>query len=1364
MKDKTCTCCAGIHKSSPAQIANRPGLFALNYRVGTHATFVETMKARLSNFYLEDSEPQGQRLPERIYPLSQLATRESDDPAIAMLDAWATVADVLTFYQERIANEGYLRTATERRSVLELARLVGYNLRPGVAASTYLAYTLEKDSIVTIPAGSRAQSVPGPGETMQAFETSVDLPARTEWNALKPRTTRPQSPDENMKVAGRALYFKGITTNLKANDAILVDFGGAARGQALYRVMEVLPDAGADRTKVSLQPWAQPPTKGMEGVLSKARTATIGSPALDSFADAQRAQPRASVEKVEKIVNHYGDKERFGDLLKTRTGSKVLEQLEVLVTGSPANSDVELASLINEKALPALEDALRSAREGRFTRLEPWIQEVIRELEDAVESAPANPPGAMHHAAAENASFFDASSFSVSTSSAAAYAPYVPDKPAASVEKDIEYLLQSLEKPASIPPANPSQLERDIKRAFSPNSDIAPNLLTTIRPGLAPLLLKALGNRPVPQPTTAKVYAMRTRASVFGHNAPLKPIMDDENKGQIKGYEEWTLTRFGEAGKEDFELALQFLIRRGKPQGSPDDDDDFGSPSQSEARPRFMFRTGIRIGSFQPIIHPSQTPGEPLSPHNFEINYPAAGETPISVSVEVLPGRSTPGGVPPFIITFQFKQRPIRIKIDFSKPVLSHDVDPTVTSTGIDPSTFTVSISRDLSSIKGEGFPIRNESVVNAGVMLSVTGRALSSQKQTTEKSNIVSLDTSYPQVVPSVPGATESWVAIERADPSRQTPLVIISRVLQVKEASRADYGLAVKGTRLTLDKPWLNPVPDGQGKPTEEIDPTQNTFEYIRGTTVFAQSEELKLAEAPVDPLAYPLCGSEIELDGFYSGLEAGRWLIVTGERADITPTAPKPNVKEGDGVAPAVVKQFPIVKREHDMSIAYAQYVEAEDAAKERVKPPVIGGLKSTELVMLAGLRHNNPPGDKFSTTLLLANPLAYCYKLDTVTIYANVAHATHGETRGEVLGSGDASQPLQTFTLRQPPLTFVSAPTASGTDTTLKVRVNDVLWHETESLAELGAKDRRYLTRTDDEGKTRVIFGNGEKGARPATGVENITAIYRNGIGRAGNVKAEQISMLATKPLGVKEVINPLPATGGADKEDRDTARRNAPLAVMSLDRLVSVRDYEDFTRTFAGIGKASAVRLSDGRRQIVFLTIAGADDIPIAETSDLYQNLRRALHLFGDPFQAVQVKRRRLKLLVASAGVRVHPDYLWEKVEPQVRAALFDKFSFKRRELGQDALLSEVTSAMQSVEGVLYVDVDLFGAVDEDITSVDLTQRLSSFARNVEKGRVVSEMAQINEKETDPDKRIRPAELAIMSPAVADTLILKELKA
>ena len=99
-----CGCCEGTEPLTPRTIFNRPGLDALAYRIGTQSAFLETMKAELSSA-----------------ALAGLTTREGSDPSIALLDAWAVVADVLTFYQERIANEGYLRTATERRSVLELA-------------------------------------------------------------------------------------------------------------------------------------------------------------------------------------------------------------------------------------------------------------------------------------------------------------------------------------------------------------------------------------------------------------------------------------------------------------------------------------------------------------------------------------------------------------------------------------------------------------------------------------------------------------------------------------------------------------------------------------------------------------------------------------------------------------------------------------------------------------------------------------------------------------------------------------------------------------------------------------------------------------------------------------------------------------------------------------------------------------------------------------------------------------------------------------------------------------------------------------------------------------------------------------------
>src|SRR5262249_47362943 len=285
------------------------------------------------------------------------------------------------------------------------------------------------------------------------------------------------------------------------------------------------------------------------------------------------------------------------------------------------------------------------------------------------------------------------------------------------------------------------------------------------------------------------------------------------------------------------------------------------------------------------------------------------------------------------------------------------------------------------------------------------------------------------------------------------------------------------------------------------------------------------------------------------------------------------------------------------------------------------------------------------------------------------------------KNELLGSGDGTQAFQSFTLKQPPLTFVAASNPTGVDSTLQIFVNDVQWHEVDTLAGMAPTDRIFITKTDDRDNTTAIFGSGRQGARLPTGVQNITSIYRSGIGSPGNVEAEQISMLFTRPLGVKGVINPLRASGGADRENIDQARGNAPLAVMSLDRLVSLQDYADFSRTFAGIGKASSRRLSDGRRELVEITIAGVDDAPIDPTPDLYTNLGLALRRFGAPDLPVQVDLRELLVLVLSAKVKLLPDYLWDPVAQTIRDTILDRFGFNKRSLGQPVMLSELISVI-----------------------------------------------------------------------------------
>ena len=190
MSDDTldgCHCCEG--QTPPDTIHNDPGLSALSWRVDTHPGFYQRMLSSLPLWRPPGTPTNAPR------PLAALLTRDPQDPAVALVDAAACVSDVLTFYQERIANEGFLRTATERRSVLELARAVGYELRPGVAASVHLVFTVEDapgaPGVSTLAQGSPVQSVPPQGKLPQVFESSSELLARAEWNALAPRQTRP---------------------------------------------------------------------------------------------------------------------------------------------------------------------------------------------------------------------------------------------------------------------------------------------------------------------------------------------------------------------------------------------------------------------------------------------------------------------------------------------------------------------------------------------------------------------------------------------------------------------------------------------------------------------------------------------------------------------------------------------------------------------------------------------------------------------------------------------------------------------------------------------------------------------------------------------------------------------------------------------------------------------------------------------------------------------------------------------------------------------------------------------------------------------------------------------------------------------
>jgi predicted phage baseplate assembly protein len=329
----------------------------------------------------------------------------------------------------------------------------------------------------------------------------------------------------------------------------------------------------------------------------------------------------------------------------------------------------------------------------------------------------------------------------------------------------------------------------------------------------------------------------------------------------------------------------------------------------------------------------------------------------------------------------------------------------------------------------------------------------------------------------------------------------------------------------------------------------------------------------------------------------------------------------------------------------------------------------------------------------TVLTFAEHLRYRYLRGSVTINANCVTATHGETVSEILGSANGAVPNQRFALSKKPLTYVPAATSSGSESTLEVRVNGVLWEEAPSLYGLAPGSEQYIVRRADDGKASIIFGDGRQGARPPTGVQNVTARYRSGAGLAGEVEAGKLSLLQSRPLGVRAVTNPLPASGAEDPEPRESARENAPMTVRTMERIVSLQDFEDFARTFAGIGKARVRVLWNGEDNLVHITVAGASGKPVSSNSELYSNLVDAIDGARDPILQVRVDTFQPRRFNLKAKVLVDERYVTEDVLQEVEAALLAAFAFARRGFGQPVTAAEVIQVIHDVDGVLAVDLD-----------------------------------------------------------------------
>jgi hypothetical protein len=204
---------------------------------------------------------------------------------------------------------------------------------------------------------------------------------------------------------------------------------------------------------------------------------------------------------------------------------------------------------------------------------------------------------------------------------------------------------------------------------------------------------------------------------------------------------------------------------------------------------------------------------------------------------------------------------------------------------------------------------------------------------------------------------------------------------------------------------------------------------------------------------------------------------------------------------------------------------------------------------------------------SGALTPADPLKQAL-VSPVTAYGNVVTVSRGETvPGEVLGSGDGTVPNQTFKLKKSPLTYFAAP--DSVISTLKVYVSGLLWSEVPSFFGAGPDDQVYIVRQNDDGESLVTFGDGIRGCRLTSGVNNVVAYYRFGAGKA-SPPAGSIHQMAKPVKGVASVRNPVAASGGDDAEPASGLRTYAPRSALLLGRAISIPDMEAAAASVAGV--------------------------------------------------------------------------------------------------------------------------------------------------------------------------------------------------
>jgi len=207
-----------LFKQLPLTASNRPALPRIDYG----ADDLESLRVRLRL-----------RLPAALPGWNSRLAESGEDYATVLVDLFARLGAILNAYADQRANEGFLRTASLQRSLIDLCSLVDYRLGCGVSAIALQAFLAKPNTSGTLPSGFQLNATPLPSSADRAdlvFETLSALEVHSARNELRVVGYDRSSRILRLRVAPGAAQdllarMDGVYSGLRAGAPILFDDG-----------------------------------------------------------------------------------------------------------------------------------------------------------------------------------------------------------------------------------------------------------------------------------------------------------------------------------------------------------------------------------------------------------------------------------------------------------------------------------------------------------------------------------------------------------------------------------------------------------------------------------------------------------------------------------------------------------------------------------------------------------------------------------------------------------------------------------------------------------------------------------------------------------------------------------------------------------------------------------------------------------------------------------------------------------------------------------------------------------------------------------------------------------------------------------